>query len=168
MANIITWVENTAKNVASFVTTEIAKIKGEAPVVEAALENAATIATNAVNGLKNFIASPTGQTIEGVLESIPGIAPYLTDVLNFLPTLVVQLGWAKAEFTKSPAQILTDGVTTAVNAATANVKATNLAVLSAHINTFVSGLSQAPISVQAALSVTPTVYTTTPVLAKAA
>jgi phage-related protein len=156
--SIISWISGAVESVANFVKTEIAKIEGDVPQIEAALENAATIADNAVNALKTFVASPVGKTIEGVLEAVPGIGPYLTDVLNFLPTLVVDLGWAVTEFNKSPAQVLQDGINTAVNAANVNVKATNLAVLQAHINTFVSGLSHAPISIQGALSLSPTIH----------
>lgn len=156
--SVISWLEGAETSVAAFVKKEIAAIEGEAPVVEAALENAATIANNAVNRLKNWVTSPQGQGIEAVITAIPGIGPYVTDVLNFLPQLVIDLGWAKAEFTKSPAQIVQDGITTAVNAPNSDIKATNLAVLQAHINTKISALSQAPISIQGALSMAPTVY----------
>lgn len=160
-------ISNAAASIGHFVSTEWAKITGEVPVIEAALENAATVANNLVNGLKNWIASPAGKTIEAIIAEIPGISPYLTDLLNFLPTLVVDLGWAKNEFTKSPADVLADGIDTAVNNANSDVKATNLITLQAHINKFVSGLSQAPQSIQTAISIAPTVYSgvTAPALA---
>jgi hypothetical protein len=66
---------------------------------------------------------------------------------------MIDLGWAKAEFTKSPEQVVIDGITTAVNAPTANVKATNLITLNAHINNAISG-----ISIQAAASIAPGVH----------
>jgi hypothetical protein len=160
MANILTWLQNATASVGTFVTNEIAKIKGEAPVVEAALETAANIGYNAVNALKNYIASPVGKEIEDVILAIPGISPYAQQVLNFLPTLINDLGWAKSEFNKSPAQVVQEGVTAAINAASANVKATNLITLAAHINTLVASLAQAPISIQAAVSIAPAVYST--------
>jgi len=158
MANIFTSIGNAIASVGAFIKKEVDAIEGEAPVVVAALENASTIANNLVNALKTWVASPQGQAIEDIISSVPGIGPYVMDVLNFLPTLVQGLGWAKAEFTKSPAQIVQDGITAAVNAATPNIKATNLITLAAHVNTLISSLSDSPLSIQAAVTVAPSVY----------
>lgn len=155
---LISWIAGAASSVGNFVKKEIAAIEGDVPQIEAALENAATIANTAVNALKNWTVSPQGIAIEDVISGVPGIGPYVTDVLTFLPKLLIDLGWAKAEFTKSPAQIVQDGINAAVNAATPDIKASNLAVLQAHINTQISALSKAPISIQGALSIAPTVY----------
>lgn len=156
--SIISWLENAASSVGAFVKKEISAIGGDATVVVASVENSTTIANNVVNALKDFVNSPMDKTIDGVIEAVPGIGPYFTAVLNFLPTLVTDLGWAKAEFTKSPAQILHDGITAAVNAPTSNIKATNLITLQAHINNQISALAQAPISIQAATALAPAVY----------
>lgn len=144
--------------IGNFVKTEIAKLSGEAVVIEAAIEKAATVADGLVNGLKNWLATPAGQTVEAVISNVPGIGPYVTDVLQFLPQLLIDLGWVKAEFTKSPAQIVQDGITAAINAPNANVKASNLAVLNAHITAKIGELSQAPVTIQTALSMAPTVH----------
>lgn len=130
--------------------------------IEAVVENAADIGNNVVNALKNFIATPTGQSIEQIINNIPGVGPYVTDVLNFLPTIVVALGWTKAEFTKSPQQVVIDGVTAAVNAITPNVKATNLATLAAHVTDYVQVLSGAASNIQLALAAAPAVHANLP------
>jgi len=141
-------------SIETFVSTEIKKITGAAPKIEADLEAAATFGVNAVNSLKAYIATPQGTGLEAVIEAIPGIGTYAADVINFLPQLVVDLGWAKNEFTKSPADVLTDGLTVAINAATPNVKATNLATLAAHIGTVINPSA----TVQTLLSVIPAAY----------
>lgn len=154
----MSWLQNAENSVASFVKSEWAKISGDATAVESALETAATIGVNVVTGLKNWSASPGGQLVEDVISNIPGVGPYVTDVLKFLPQLLIDLNFAKYEFSKSPAQIVSDGITAAVNAATPNIKATNLAVIAAHVTTYVSGLAGAQQSIQSALSATPAVY----------
>lgn len=156
--SVITWLEKAAAAAANFVKTEIAKIKGDVPQVEAALENASTIANNIVNGLKDYFTSPTGKTIAGIIENVPGVGPYLTDILAFLPELITGLGWAKNEFTKSPQDIVHDGITAAMLAPTGNIVATNLITLNAHLTTKISELSKAPLSIQAATSIAPAVY----------
>lgn len=151
--SLLSWAVNAEQAVGNFVKTEIAKIAGDAQAVATVVENAATIADNLVNNLKNWLASPGGQVVEAIIESVPGIGPYAKDVLDFLPQLMVDLGWAQKEFTKSPAQIVIDGITQAINgAANANIKSTNLSVLQAHINTYVSTLAGAPVSIQASLT----------------
>lgn len=152
------WLENAANSMVTFVKSEWAKISGDATAVEAALETAATIGVNVVTGLKNWLATPGGQLVEDVISNIPGVGPYVTDVLKFLPQLLIDLNFAKQEFTKSPQQIVIDGITAAVNAPNQNIKATNLAVIAAHVTTYVSGLAGAQQSIQSALSATPAVY----------
>lgn len=149
---------NILDRAAAWIKSEWAKITGDATVVTNTIENIAVIANGVVNNLKNWIATPAGQTIEAIISQVPGIGPYATDVINWLPTLMVDLGWAQNEFTKSPAQVLTDGVTYAVNAANPNVKASNLIVLQGHITTKVSSLAKTPATIQTAISIAPTVY----------
>lgn len=152
------FIQNAENSVSSFVKKELAKISGDITAVEAALETAATIGVNVVTGLKNWLATPGGQLVEDVISNIPGVGPYVTDVLKFLPQLLIDLNLAKYEFSKSPAQIVTDGLTAAINAPNANIKATNLAVIAAHITTYVSGLAGAQQSIQSALSSVPAIY----------
>jgi hypothetical protein len=152
------WLQNAEASVGAFVKKEWAKISGDATAVETALETAATIGVNVVTGLKDWLASPGGQLVEDVISNIPGVGPYVTDVLKFLPQLLIDLNLAKYEFSKSPAQIVSDGISAAVNAPNSNIKATNLAVIAAHITTYVSGLAGAQQSIQSALSATPAVY----------
>jgi len=152
------FLSNIFSAIGNFVKSEIAKLAGDATVVESAIESAANIADSLVNSLKNWVATPAGQAIESVIEAVPGIGPYVADILNFLPQLVTDLGWAVQEFTKSPAQVVQDGITAAINAPNANIKATNLAVLNAHIVTKIGQLSQAPVTIQTALSMAPTVH----------
>lgn len=154
-------------NIESFVSTEWKKITGEATVIEGGLEKISGVAVGVVNGLKTFIASPTGQVLEDVIEQIPGISPYFEDVLNYLPELMVDLNFAQREFTKSPAQVVTDGITSAVNAANSDVKASNLTTIAAHVMTYISTLLKTPITIQTALAAIPAVYAniTTPTVA---
>lgn len=154
----MSWISNAIASVGNFVKKEIGLIEGAAPEVESALEDAATIANNLVNGLKTYVESPDGKAVLTVIENVPGVGPYVGDVIQFLPTLLIDLGWAKAEFTKSPADIVHDGVTAAINAATPNIKATNLITLQSHLNTEISSLAQKPISIQAAVALAPAVY----------
>lgn len=158
MGNVLTWIEKVPAEVGAFISTEVKKIEGDVPVVEAALETAATIGDNLVNALKDWSVTPDGQAVEQVISNVPGIGPYVSDVLKFLPTLLVDLGHAKAEFTKSPAQIVQDGFAAAINAATPNIKASNLIVIAGHIVTEISALAGAPQSIQSAISAAPTVH----------
>lgn len=150
--------ENDVNSVETFVKTELGKITGVATDVVSTLENAATIGDGVVNALKTWLSSPQGQAVEAVIEAVPGIGPYATDVLNFIPTLFTDLNLAVADFNKSPASLVTEGITAAVNASTPNVKATNLAVIAAHITTFVSGLAGAATTIQTALTISPAAH----------
>ena len=157
--SLLSWAANAEQAVANFVKSEIAKIGGDAVAVATVIESAATIADNLVNGLKNWLASPAGQLVEDIILNISGIGPYAKDVLDFLPNLIVDLGWAQAEFNKSPAQIVQDGLSYAINgAANANIKSTNLSVLQAQINTYISTLAGSPVSIQASLTQANTVH----------
>lgn len=162
MGNIITILETDAEKVALFLKNEVAKIAGVATTVESDVESAVGLSINVVNALKDFIASPEGKLIEDVISAVPGVGPYLTALLNFLPTLMADLGWAQAEFTKSPAQVVTDGLIVAVNSS-GNVKASNLITVAGHIITLITGLQKAPVSIQAAISLVPANYATLPV-----
>lgn len=146
---------NTIEN---FVSDEWKKITGEADVIEAKLESAATLANNAVNSLKTWVDSPQGQRIDAVITSIPGIGAYAADILKFLPVLVQGLGWAKSEFTKSPRDIVEEGITTAVAAIDPDIKASNLITLQGHLNTLISGLQGTPQPIQTTMSIAPAVY----------
>lgn len=157
--SLIAWFTTAEQKVGSFISGVFGTIKGDAATVVQVVETGATIADNLVNGLKNWLATPAGQTVEDVITAIPGIGPYATDVLNFLPTLMVDLGWAQAEFTKSPQQVVVDGITAAVNAATPNIKSTNLSVLQAHVNTYLTTLAGAPVPIQASLTQANPVHT---------
>lgn len=148
--SIISWIEALPSKIVTFVKAEVGKVSGVSTDVESKLESVSTVADNAVNALKNYVASPQAQPILAVIEAIPGVGPYVQDLIIFLPQLVQDLGWAKAEFTKSPADILKEGIANAVNTPNANVKATNLITLQAHINTALSGLSIQGSTTQAA------------------
>jgi len=156
--SFLTSIESAADGVAAFVKKELAAIDGDATKVIAVADDAATIANNLVNSLKMFSATPEGQTIEAVIEAVPLIGPYVSDVLKYLPTLVADLGWATSEFTKSPAQVVTDGITAVLNGTNANVKATNLISLVANINTFISGLQGSATPIATAAAIAPAVY----------
>jgi hypothetical protein len=131
--------------------------------VETAVEKEATIAVGVVNAAKGFIASPAGQTLEGLISLVPGVGPYLTDVLNLLPTVVTDANWAKAEFTKSPEQVVIDGFTAAVGVSTTQ-KVINLTGAAVQVGTLISKLSGTAASPQAFMSVIPAIYAVPPVI----
>lgn len=159
MENIVDWVENAEAKVGSFIKTEIDKIAGDvATKVAPALTNAATIADNLVNALKNEIETPTGKTILSIVEEIvPGA--YVNTVLGFLPNLVAGLNWVKGVFTSWENEALVkSALTTAVNAATSDIKASNLITLQGHINTQLTAAMGAALSIQASVSQAATVH----------
>lgn len=159
MSNLIEWAENAESKVALFVKTEIEKIEGDVTTVVApALTNAATIADNLVNGFKNEIETPTGKTILSIVKDIVPAA-YVNTVLGFLPNLVTGLNWVKGVFTSWENEALVQSaLTTAVNAATADIKASNLITLQGHINTQLTAAMGAPLSIQASVSQAATVH----------
>lgn len=76
----------------------------EVPVVE----NAFTSATSAVNVLKTFVGSATGQTVEAIIEALfPGIGATVIAELN---TFFKDFGIVTAEPSKTPPQIAADGL----------------------------------------------------------
>ena len=159
MSNLIEWAENAESKVASFIKTEINKIEGDVTTVVApALTNAATIADNLVNGFKNEIETPTGKAILSIIEDIVPIQ-YVNTVLTVLPSLVTGLNWVKGVFTSWENEALVkSALTTAVNGATADIKASNLITLQGHINTLLTTAMGAPLSIQASVSQAATVH----------
>lgn len=149
------------QSITNFVQKEISLIKGDATTIEADLENAANIGINITNALKNYIASPTGQDIVAIISAIPGVGPIASQVINALPQILVDLGHAQFEFTKSPLQVVQDGLTSMVNAPTSNVKATNLTTLASHVATTVSTVLGKAASIQSMIALVTSLYSNT-------
>lgn len=165
MSNIFTDIVSVEQTVVTFVKKELGLIKGDVEQVIPAISTAAQVAVGVVNSIKEFIASPKGQALEDVIAAVPGVGPYLKDVLDFLPQLTTGLGWVIAEFSKSPAQVVQDGFNTAINAITPDIKSTNLATAAAHLTVQVSNLAGAPVSIQGATTLVNAVYANMPVAA---
>lgn len=166
--SIFTVIKNAEQAVVTFIGHEIGLIPGVAATVVADVDLAANIANNLVNSLKTYIASPGGQVLVSVIEAVPGIGPYVGDVLNFLPKIVTDLGWARSEFTKSPQQVVIDGLTAAANTTNAGVKASNLLTLAGHIITAVTTIQQSPVPVPTAITIAAATYSqATPIPATA-
>lgn len=146
-----------ASAISNFFTTAVKAAPGVAVDVEKALETAAQVANNAVNALKDWIATPQGQAVESVLATVVPVQ-WLNGVLAFLPKILTDLGWAKQEFTKSPAQLVQDGISYATSSSNKDVVATNLATLQAHVNTYLGTVQGVTIPVQASLSQAHVVY----------
>lgn len=164
--SIFTKIENAAESVATFIEKEVKLIPGVATTVVSDVDLAANIANNLVNQLKNYIASPAGQVLTTIIEAVPGIGPYVGDVLNFLPKIVTDLGWATAEFTKSPQQVVIDGLTAAINNPNVAVKASNLLTLAGHLITAVTTIQQSPVPVPTAITIAAATYSqATPIAA---
>lgn len=158
MANIFTKIENAAESVGTWIGKEVGLIPGLATTVVSDVDLAANIANNLVNSLKAYVVSPAGQVLVSVIEAVPGIGPYVGDVLNFLPKIVTDLGWATTEFTKSPEQVVIDGVTEAVSNSNVAVKASNLLTLAGHILSAVTASQQAPVPVPTAITIAAATY----------
>lgn len=156
--NIITTLEQDIAEVPVFLKNELAKITGVAATVETDVESEVGLSINVLNAAKDYIASPAGKDLELIITNIPGIGPYVTDVLNFLPQALIDLGLVQADFKKSPEQLVIDGVTAAVNSASPNSKVANLTSIAASVLTKITELQQAPVTMQTALTLIPAKY----------
>lgn len=155
--SVFTWVQKVANSIASWIKGAVKAAPSVIVDVEHALETAAQVSSNLVNSLKAWVATPGGQLVKDVIETaVP--AQWVEGVLNFLPTIIQDLGWAAAEFNKSPAQIVEEGLQKAISASNPNVVATNLATLAAHINTHISSVQGVDVPIQASLSQSHVVY----------
>jgi hypothetical protein len=152
-----TWITKVINSIGNFVSGAVKAAPTVIVNVEHALETAAQVSSNLVNALKSWIATPTGTLVKDVIETVVP-AQWIEGVLNFLPTILQDLGWAQAEFNKSPAQIVQDGITYATSSSNPNVVATNLATLAAHINTHIGSVQGVDIPIQASLSQAHVVY----------
>lgn len=140
-----------------FLTGAIKAAPGIVTDIDKALEVAAQVSLNLVNGLKKFIDSPEGQAVEDVVKMVVP-AQWVDGALAFLPTIIADLGWAKQEFSKSPADVVKDGITFAVSSTNKDVVASNLATLAAHVNTYIGKIQGITIPIQASLSQAHVVY----------
>jgi hypothetical protein len=156
--NILTTLEHDIEEVPVFLKNALAKITGVASTVGSDVESAVGLSINVLNGIKGFIASPAGKDLELIITAIPGIGPYATDILNYLPQALIDLNLVKTDFNKSPAQLVIDGVTAAVNATSPNSKVAHLTAIAASVLTKVTELQQAPVTMQTALTLIPAKY----------
>src|ERR1700748_723854 len=118
MGNILTQIEQDIAAVPAFLKTEIGKITGVIQTVETDVESAVGIGINVLEAVKTYIASPQGTGLVDLISLVPGVGPYVSDVLTLLPKVLVDANLVKADFNKSPAQLVIDGVTAAVNSPT--------------------------------------------------
>jgi hypothetical protein len=119
MANIFSDIANFFKKVLSWL--EGAE-KALAPVLD--------IAENLLNGLKNFEASPAGQTVEALIESIvPASTGLINAVKLQLPVWLKDLGWVKDETNKTLDEQWADAQAYLASIVDPNVRATQLNAL---------------------------------------
>lgn len=154
---IFTWFGKVANSIASFVSKVVTVAPGVVIDIEHALATAAQVANNLVNGLKAFAATPEGKLLEDVITSIVP-AQWVADIVKYLPIIIQDLGWATAEFNKSSAQLVTEGIQKVLAHPNPDVIATHMASLQAHINTKVASLQGVTVPVQASLSQAHVVY----------
>lgn len=150
------WFQKVAASIGSFFSSAVKTAEKDATVVDHALETAANVALNATNALKDWAATPAGQTIEAVIGTVVP-AQWVNGFINILPTIITDLQWAKNELDKTGRQIITDGLN-AVLSSSANGKATMLASLQAHSAVHFAAQQGVDLPIQAALSQAHVVY----------
>lgn len=160
--SIFTFFAKLVNAAGTFIKNEVTKIPGDVQAVETALESASTVANNAVNALKDFANSPAGKTIEGVLTvAVPG--GWLAGILAALPKLIIGLGHAQEEFTKSPEQVVIDGLKNIIGKADPNITATDWIALQSHLNVNVAAQQGVQLPIQVAAAAAPAIYAGLPV-----
>jgi hypothetical protein len=113
-------------------------------------------ANNLLNGIKAAVDSPTGQTIEGIIDTIiPGAA---TVFKTWLPDLFIAAGWVQAEFSKSQSQIVADGFNYLSNVAHPGIKAGNYNTVVANMTSKLAEIDGVSLPVQHALIIPQPIY----------
>lgn len=154
--NLVAEAKSIVHSVETFVEAEYEKIVGGDPQIEKDLHEAAQVANNLVNGFKQYVLNPAEKTIEQVITDIVP-EKWVAAAKVFLPKLMVDLKWVEENFFSAPAKLLSDGLANGVNA-TGDVKATNMAVLQAHINTQLTAAAGTPVPIQTSLTQADAVY----------
>lgn len=155
--SIGSWFTGVINSIGNFVKSVVKAAPGVAVDIEHALATSANVANGLVNGLKAFAATPEGKVLEDVITSLVP-AQWVSEIIKWLPVIIQDLGWATAEFNKSSAQLVTEGVQKVLGKGNADVIATDLAAFQAHINTKVASLQGVIVPVQASLSQAHVVY----------
>lgn len=125
--------------------------KKEVPVVETAF----TSTNGAVNILKLFLGSVTGQILQAILDALfPGIAPAIFADLNVFFT---DYGLVQSEVGKSPADIAADGLND-LSKLSGNSKILALSNVAAIIAHSASSATGGGTTLQQAIVTTPIVY----------
>lgn len=150
------WFQKVAASIGTFFSGTAKAVSADVTDVDKVLQSATNIALNAANALKDFATTPAGQTIEAVLGAVVPVQ-WINGFINVLPTIITDLQWAKNELDKTPRQLITEGLTTAVNAAP-NAKSTMMASLQAHAAVHFAAQQGVDLPIQAALSQAHVVY----------
>lgn len=138
------------KTILAVIGAELKKIFGES-------EDEIVIIVNKgialVTKLLVFLQSPAGLLLETVIgEYVP--AALVTEFTTvWLPKVLVDLNWVKAEATDTPEQIITQGLSYAASLS-GSVKAAQLNSLSALINEWVAEQQGVSFTIQQSLTVT--------------
>jgi hypothetical protein len=125
------------------VLTDIAnffkKLVGWIEKAEEKLKPVLDVAENLLNQLKNFEASPAGQTVEALIEAwVPASTGLINAVKLQLPVWLKDLGWVKDEVGKSLDQQWQDALSYLNGIADHNVKATQLNALKSLLTHFIA------------------------------
>lgn len=125
-------------------------IEGWLGLVKDEAETVLTTADKFVTEVLTFAASPTGQTIESIIETF--IPANLVDAAKlWLPKLFVDLKWATAETGKTDSQIISDGLGYLAST-TGNIKASQANTLAANVASFISDNQGTGLTIQQTLT----------------
>jgi len=145
---------NFFQKVANAVVSFVSNIWKKAPTVmadaEKAIESATQVAVNVTTAIKNYAASPTGQTIEAVIGTVVP-AQWVQGFINVLPTILTYLHLLEVELDKPLRDQINDALLK-VNTASADSTAVTWAALQAHSAVHFAGVQGIDYPVQAALT----------------
>lgn len=147
------------KSVADFVSTELSKLGADLKTAESDLENVATIAVKALNAARTFVTTnPVGETLLSVIEAVPGAGPIASEIVNtILPKAISVVTTIEAD-ASNPEALAVAGLT-AIGAKTdADELTTAYTSIASIITNDIAPLLKVVSTLQAAISVVPTVY----------
>lgn len=119
---------------------------------ENTLKPVLSIAENVLNGLKTFVASPVGLTLESLVETLIPASTGLVEAFNLqLPVWLVQLKWIEAEDDKTLSEQWSDAQAYLNSITDPKVYATQLASLKALFTAFFAGDGENAVNIQQAI-----------------
>ena len=144
--------------VVDFVEKEIGEVGNALKGGESELLKVATLASTVLNAAKTWSKSPVGATLLSIVEAIPGAGPIATEIVNtILPAAVNAVAVVEAD-ASNPEALVTAGLTAIGAKSDADAVAAAYTSVSAIVTNKIAPLLKVASTIQAALSVTPSVY----------